>query len=96
MNVANSTDNSVYVTYKKEFTPSFTETSTDVPDEFYDFILYTVLSDFYTGDGQTEKALIAEKRAKEMLDRELFKVNNFNNTNTINKKFSTYVNRQSR
>ena len=96
MNVANSTDKSVYVTYKKEFTPSFTETSTDVPDEFYDFILYTVLSDFYTGDGQTEKALIAEKRAKEMLDRELFKVNNFNNTNTINKKFSTYVNRQSR
>ena len=96
LNITNDNDTSAFVTYKKEYTSTFTETSTDVPAEFFDFIVYSVLSDFYTGDGQTEKALIAEQSAKKMLDRELFKIDIRSNNNSINHKFSTYVNRQSR
>lgn len=87
--------NHVFVTYKKKV-KSYTETSTDVPAEFFDFIIYSVLSDFYTGDGQTEKAMIAEQTAKKMLDKELFKIDIKSNNNTTSRKFSTYVNRQSR
>ena len=96
LNITSSTDNEAYITYKKKYTSSFTETSTDVPAEFFDYILYTVLSDFYTGDGQTEKAIIAEQTATRMLDRELFKLDTLSNRNSITKRFSTYVNRQSR
>jgi len=96
LNITNDNDTSAFVTYKKEYTSTFTETSIDVPAEFFDFIVYSVLSDFYTGDGQAEKALIAEQSAKKMLDRELFKIDIRSNNNSINHKFSTYVNRQSR
>ena len=95
LNAVNDQDGVAYVTYKKPVS-TYSETSTDVPAEFFDFIVYSVLSDFYTGDGQTEKALIAEQSAKKMLDRELFKIDIRNNNNSINHKFSTYVNRQSR
>ena len=96
LNITSTTDNKAHVTYKKKYSSSFTETSTDVPSEFFDYIIYTVLSDFYTGDGQTEKAIIADEAATKMLDRELFKLDTLANRNTITKQFSTYVNRQSR
>ena len=96
LNVSSNSQETLFVTYKKEYSSTFDETSTDVPAEFFDYIVQSVLSDFYTGDGQTEKALIAEQSADKMLDRELFKLDNFVNKNTITKKFSTYVNHQSR
>ena len=96
LNVTSTTDSTAHITYKKKYSSSFTETSTDVPAEFFDYILYTVLSDFYTGDGQTEKAMIAEETATKMLDRELFKLDTLSNRNTITKQFSTYVKHQSR
>jgi hypothetical protein len=96
LNITSSTDASAHITYKKKYDSNFTETSTDVPAEFFDYILYTVLSDFYTGDGQTEKAVLAEQTATRMLDRELFKLDTLSNRNSITKRFSTYVNRQSR
>ena len=96
LNITSSADGKAYITYKKKYSSSFTETSTDVPAEFFDYILYTVLSDFYTGDGQTEKAMIAEEAATKMLDRELFKLDTLSNRNTITKQFSTYVKHQSR
>ena len=96
LNVSSNSQETLFVTYKKAYSATYTETSTDVPSEFFDYIIYTVLSDFYTGDGQTEKALIAEQTATKMLDRELMKLDMFSNRNVITQKFSTYVNRQSR
>lgn len=95
LNPLHANDTRVFVTYKKQV-KSYTETSTDVPGEFVDFIIYSVLADFYTGDGQTEKALVAEKTAEKMLEKELFKIDVKSNNNSTNRKFSTYVNRQSR
>jgi len=96
LNISSNSQETLFVTYKKAYSDTYTETSTDVPSEFFDYIIYTVLSDFYTGDGQTEKALIAEQTATKMLDRELMKLDMFSNRNVITQKFSTYVNRQSR
>tara|TARA_X000001382_G_scaffold10954_1_gene7477 strand:- start:234 stop:1232 length:999 start_codon:yes stop_codon:yes gene_type:complete len=96
LNITSTTDSKAHVTYKKKYSSSFTETSTDVPAEFFDYITYTALSDFYTGDGQTEKAIIADEAATKMLDRELMKLDMYSNRNVITQKFSTYVNHQSR
>ena len=96
LNARTSNSNSVFVTYKKELQANFTPDSTDIPGEFVDYIIYTALSDFYTGDGQTDKAAMAATQAKMMLDIELLRLDKKANNNTINKKFSTYVNRQAR
>jgi len=87
---------SAFVTYKKQFNPSYTPDSTDIPGEFVDYIIYTALADFYTGDGQTEKAVIASQQAELMLGRELLRLDKQANNNTVNKKFSTHGNRQAR
>jgi len=96
LNLVASTDNSVFVNYKKQLTTGFTPDSTNIPSEFVDYIIYTALSDFYTGDGQVEKAAAAAVQANAMLDLELLRLDKKANNNTINKKFSTYVNRQAR
>jgi len=95
LNVANSEDGVVYVTYKKPFT-EFTTISTDIPQEFFYFIAHAAYADFLRMDGQHGKALTEEQLAQNFLDIELEKIDIRNNNNSINKKFSTYVNRQSR
>lgn len=95
LNVANGEDGVVYVTYKKPFT-EFTTSSTDIPQEFFYFIAHAAYADFLRMDGQHGKALTEEQLAQSFLDIELEKIDIRNNNNSINKKFSTYVNRQSR
>jgi hypothetical protein len=95
LNLTTADANSAFVTYKKELTASFTQDSTNIPSEFVDYIIYTALSDFYTGDGQTEKAAIAAQTADIMLSRELMKIDNMSNNNALNR-FSTHTSRQAR
>ena len=95
LNVANSEDGVVYVTYKKPFT-EFTTTSTDIPQEFFYFVAHAAYADFLRMDGQHGKALTEEQLAQSFLDIELEKIDIRSNNNSINRKFSTYVNRQSR
>ena len=95
LNIVNSTDSTIFVTYKKEL-PSFSTTSTDFPLEFFYFVAHAAYADFLRMDGQHGKALAEEQIAKNYLDIELEKIDVRNNNNSINRKFSTYVNRQSR
>lgn len=95
LNVANGEDGVVYVTYKKPFT-EFTTTSTDIPQEFFYFVAHAAYADFLRMDGQHGKALTEEQLAQSFLDIELEKIDIRSNNNSINRKFSTYVNRQSR
>jgi len=95
LNIVNSTDSTIFVTYKKEL-PSFSATSTDFPLEFFYFVAHAAYADFLRMDGQHGKALTEEQIAKNYLDIELEKIDVRNNNNSINHKFSTYVNRQSR
>ena len=96
LNQVNTTDNTAFVTYKKSATFDFNPDSTDIPDEFVDYMIHSALADFYMGDGQTEKVSASKALAKEALDYELERAEKAMNNNTVNKRFSTYVNRQSR
>ena len=101
LNISSSTANSAFVSYKKQFTP-FTVTSdyynstAEVPGEFFNFIAHTVYADFLRVQNRQEEALAEEQVAQTYLALELEKIDLRSNNNTINHKFSTYVNRQSR
>ena len=101
LNIANSTDNEAFVSYKKQFTP-FTVTSdyynsvVEVPGEFFNYIAHAVYADFLRVQNRQEQALAEEQVAQTYLALELEKIDIRSNNNTINKRFSTYVNRQAR
>ena len=95
LNITNDNDTSAFVTYKKEL-PTFTADSEDFPLEFFHFVAHASYADFLRMDGQHGKALTEEQIAKNYLDIELEKIDIRSNNNSINHKFSTYVNRQSR
>jgi len=101
LNIANSTDTSAFVSYKKQFTP-FTVTTdyynsvVEVPGEFFNYIAHSVYADFLRVQNRQEQALAEEQVAQTYLALELEKIDIRSNNNTINKRFSTYVNRQAR
>ena len=105
LNVVSTTDNAAFISYKKEFTPfsvtgtavsDFTGSTVEVPAEFFAYIAHATYADFLRMDGQTDKAFAEENTASVALALELEKVDIISNNNTVNKRFSTYVNRQSR
>ena len=105
LNVVSTTDNAAFITYKQEFTPfnvtgtavsDFTGSTVEVPAEFFSYIAHATYADFLRMDGQTDKAFAEESTASVALALELEKVDIISNNNTVNKRFSTYVNRQSR
>jgi len=102
LNVESTSDNTAFVSYKKQFTP-FTVTSdfynqgaVEVPGEFFNFIAHAVYADFLRVQNRQQEAIAEEQVAQTYLALELEKIDIRNNNNTINKRFSTYVNRQSR
>ena len=95
LNLIANDSGKVFVNYQKEL-PTFTEASTDIPYEFFFFLAHAVYADFLRMDGQHTKALQEEGVAGTYLALELEKIDLRSNNNTINKKFSTYVNRQAR
>lgn len=97
-NIINTYDDvtTAYVTYKVLYNPSFTRDSTDIPQEFLDYMLFTALGDFYTGDGQTENAAVAYNRASNSLNSELFRLEQKNNSNIMGLRFLTHHNKQAR
>jgi len=105
LNITGTTDNSAFVTYKKQFTPftvtgstvaDFTGSTVEVPAEFFAYLAHATYADFLRMDGQTDKAFAEENTASVALALELEKIDIISNNNTVNKRFSTYVNRQSR
>ena len=101
LNIANSTDNSAFVSYKKQFTPytitsGYYDSSLEVPAEFFNYIAHSVYADFLRVQNRQEQALAEEQVAQTYLALELEKIDIRSNNNTINKRFSTYVNRQAR
>lgn len=101
LNIGNTADTSVFVTYKKTFTPFTTseafQISTEaVPEEFFSFIAHNSYADFLRMDGQHQKATFEEEIGKGSLDLQLERNDIISNSNNATRKFSTYVNRQSR
>lgn len=101
LNIPNTEDSSAYVTYKREFTPftvtsDFYNSTVEVPGEFFNFIAHAVYADFLRVQNRQELAITEEQVAQTYLAQELEKIDLRSNNNSVGKKFSTYVNRQSR
>jgi len=95
INLGGTDANSVFVTYKKKF-EDFTETSQDIPEEFFYFAAHATYADFLRMDGQTSKAFDEENKASTYLATELEKLDIISNNNNVRRKFTTYVSTQSR
>jgi len=101
LNITNTTDNEAFVSYKKQFTPftvtsDFYNSTVEVPGEFFNFIAHAVYADFLRVQNRQQEAIAEEEVAQTYLALELEKIDIRSNNNTVNKRFSTYVNRQSR
>ncbi len=67
-----------------------------VPLEFFSYLAHASYADFLRMESKYEDARTEEAIAQNYLAQELEKIDIRNNNNSLNKKFSTYVNRQSR
>lgn len=95
LNVTSNSDNKAFVTYKKQMT-EFDENSTDIPLEFFYFLAHSAFADFLRLESKYQDARTEEAIAQTYLAQELEKIDLRSNNNSLNHKFSTYVNRQSR
>ena len=101
LNVANSTDKEAFVSYKKQFTPytitsGYYDSTLEVPQEFFSYIAHTSFADFLRMQGKSQEAIAEEGVGTAFLAQELEKIDLRSNNNTVNKRFTTYVSRQSR
>jgi hypothetical protein len=101
LNISSTDTNTAFVTYKKVFTPfttssDYTTSTEEVPSEFFHYIAHSAYSDFLRMDGQHDKAQLEQANAEQYLALELERVDVIMNQTTVNKRFSTHVNRQSR
>jgi hypothetical protein len=94
LNLTTADANSAFVTYKKELS-QFTDSSTDIPGEWFSFVAHGAYADFLRMDGQHDKAMAEEQIAMNYIAMELEKVDNMSNNNTLNR-FSTHTSRQAR
>lgn len=117
LNVVNTNDSKVFVTYKIPLT-LFTIAVSDpvvaddfinggttngaanraltVPLEFFNYIAHASYADFLRLEGKREEAQVEEAVARGYLNTELEKIDIRSNNNQVTRRFSTYVNRQSR
>jgi hypothetical protein len=74
----------------------FTVNSTDIPDEYFQYVAHAAYADFLRMDGQIEKAMAEEQVAQQYLVIELEKAETQRNNNSLYRRISTYISRQSR
>ncbi len=101
MNVVASIEGVYYVTYKAPFVPfsvtsDYTNSAVEVPLEFFHYLAHSTYADFLRMDGQTDKAFAEEQKAATYMALELERIDTRSNNNSLNQRFSTYVNKQSR
>jgi len=69
---------------------------TEIPLEFFNYTAHAVYADFLRMDGQHDKAAFEEDKAELSIASELERIDIISNNNSLNHKFSTYVNTSSR
>lgn len=88
--------NGFWVSYFKDWPGPYTDSSTDIPLEFFYYTAHGAYADFLRMDGQIDKAIAEENNAQQYLLIELDKVQNARNNNSIYRRIQTYTSRQSR
>lgn len=90
------TANGAWVNFKQEWPGPYTASSTDIPQEFFNFAAHATYADFLRMDGQVDKAVAEERIAQSYLDIELMKAENQSNVTNSYRRVSTYTSRQYR
>lgn len=85
----------VYVAYKKNWGGPYTSSSTDIPQEFFQYAARAAYSDFLRMDGQTDKAGVEEQQANRYLTVELDKAAQVANNNRVFGRVRTCLSSQS-
>ena len=84
---------SVFVTYKKEFDGPYTSNSTNIPEEWSNYLGHAVFVDFLRLDAQNEKTLVEEKVAESILQDQLMKVDVTRSVGVLAHRISTHGSR---
>jgi len=88
--------NGFWVGYLKTWDGPYTDSSTNIPGEFFEYVAHASYADFLRMDGQIDKAIAEEGVAQQYLLIELDKAETQRNNNALYRRISTYVSRQSR
>lgn len=90
---------SAFVTYKSALSATYGDGTTDeseVPEEWFDYMAYGAYADWLRGEGQTEKALVEDAAAKDVLDDQLEKISSQHIASQVAQRITTHANAQTR
>jgi hypothetical protein len=91
---------SAWVTYKKQFSDTYgdgtNETTSDIPDEWFEYIAHGVYSDFLRAEGQQEKSAMADQEALLILQDELCRLDEQHTQQLVSSRIQTNANMQTR
>lgn len=87
---------STFVTYKKEWDGPYTTASTNIPEEWKEYLGHATYADFLRLDAQNEKALVEEKVAEGILQDQLMKVDVTRSVGVLAHRISTHASRSYR
>ena len=82
-----------FVTYKKEWNGPYTTASTNIPEEWREYIAHASFADFLRMDAQNEKAIVEEKVAEQILSDQLLKVDVTRSVGVLAHRISTNISR---
>lgn len=84
---------STFVTYKKDWDGPYTTASTNIPEEWKEYLGHGTYADFLRLDAQNEKALVEEKVAEGILQDQLMKVDVTRSVGILAHRISTHASR---
>lgn len=87
---------SAYVSYRKEWDGPYTAISTNIPDEWQEYVAHGAYADWLRADGKNDVAMAEEKVAQEYLDQEMSQVDVQRSIGVVAHRISTHVNRSFR
>jgi hypothetical protein len=91
-----STPPTAYVTYRKPWNGPYTTISTDIPDEWFDYIAHGAYADWLRADGKNDIAAGEDTNANTFLENAMSEVNNSRVAGVIAQRISTHVSRSYR
>lgn len=69
--ITSASSGSAFITYKKVLSDTYTESSENIPSEWFEYIAHGVYSDYLRAEGQQEKSIAADQEATLILEDEL-------------------------
>ena len=91
-----STTASAYVSYRKAWDGPYTSVSTNIPDEWFNYIAHGAYADWLRADGKNEIASLEDKNADEFLQQEMSEVDVTRSIGIVAHRISTHLSRSFR